>query len=375
MALNRAAGVLLKVAVFATSLFLCLFLAEVVSRVLFPGWAPVSAERLLWRHHPGLGWFHVPNCESRFRHRDFDISVRTNELGLRDGPVVRRASPGAIRCLVLGDSFAWGYGVEEDERFSERIEALQPALQMINAGVSGYGTDQQLLLYRMLGPRLKPDLVLVLLHGNDFTNNVSRVQYWHAKPLFGLRDGCLVQVVDSVRAPGLKQRLGKFILGRTYLYAHLYRRLWKPIEAALSGRRHRARDRNGDGPRPRPVTGRGDDGEDAYDQRLTAELLKHLGREVSAHGGRLVVVSVPMDGAEHLARFLARELAEAGIPYLPLDAAMHGHSADEIYFPHDRHWTPAGHRIAAQATAAFLRERGLLNGGDKGKADSMVKEP
>ena len=53
---------------------------------------------------------------------DFDVGVRFNRYGLRDARDVATAGPKDV--LALGDSFTFGWGVEETERFGDRLEAL-----------------------------------------------------------------------------------------------------------------------------------------------------------------------------------------------------------------------------------------------------------
>jgi lysophospholipase L1-like esterase len=85
---------------------------------------------------------------------------------------------------VLGDSFAWGYGVEESERFSQLLEGALGA-EVINAGVSGYSTDQELLWYGNEGIKYETDLVILVIAGNDVGDNdrqlVNTIYY---KPKF-----------------------------------------------------------------------------------------------------------------------------------------------------------------------------------------------
>src|SRR5437899_3035923 len=101
-----------------------------------------------WRHDPRLGWHHTAGSEGVFdRSPVFRTRVRINDKGLRgrDYPYERVA--GRRRILVLGDSFVFGYGVEQEEIFTTVLEGLLPATEVINAGVSGYGTDQELLWF------------------------------------------------------------------------------------------------------------------------------------------------------------------------------------------------------------------------------------
>jgi hypothetical protein len=70
---------------------------------------------------PVLGWHGRPNVRMRFRRADFDVLVEHDADGWR------RAEPpppaGATRrVLVLGDSLAWGRGVEQGAVFSDLLQ-------------------------------------------------------------------------------------------------------------------------------------------------------------------------------------------------------------------------------------------------------------
>ena len=99
------------------------------------------------------------------------MTIAVNALGLR-GPE-RRVSkpPGTRRILLLGDSFAFGWGVEQEETFGARLERqLAPRggpVEVWSAAVPGWSTDQQYLYLRLRGLVLEPDLVLLAVGEND----------------------------------------------------------------------------------------------------------------------------------------------------------------------------------------------------------------
>jgi hypothetical protein len=100
-----------------------------------------------------------------FENLEFKTQIRVNRLGLRDddsaleGPEV----------IVLGDSHAMGWGVEQDEAFP-RVAARRSGLRVLNAAVSSYGTARErMLLDRLDTSRLR---VLVIQYSdNDVVEN------------------------------------------------------------------------------------------------------------------------------------------------------------------------------------------------------------
>lgn len=107
-----------------------------------------------------------------------DVPIRTNSLGLRS-PEVEAARPDdAFRILVLGDSVTFGWGVRGEDTFVSQLANLLATLypgqhiEVINAGVSGYGTWQELKWLEETGLGLSPDLVIVQTHLNDAADNL-----------------------------------------------------------------------------------------------------------------------------------------------------------------------------------------------------------
>jgi len=94
--------------------------------------------------------------------------------GDEGGEVVREKKPGTKRILIIGDSIAFGTGVDAEWRFSDFLSrALGDDVEVINAGVCGWGTDQELLYYEKAGKDLDADIViLTFTMANDVLNNM-----------------------------------------------------------------------------------------------------------------------------------------------------------------------------------------------------------
>jgi hypothetical protein len=188
-------GILINLSLIIVSTLLALFLSEITLRLmgLKPLYASPERDRF-WQYDALLGWAHRPGQEGIFETPQFRTVVRINENGLRDREHSYERQNDIERILVLGDSFAWGYGVEESERFSQLLEKSLD-VEVINAGVSGYSTDQELLWYRHEGTKYETDLVLLVLAGNDVGDNdreiVSTIYY---KPRFVIEEGKLVPI-------------------------------------------------------------------------------------------------------------------------------------------------------------------------------------
>ena len=108
------------------------------------------------------------------------VYVRINSDGMRDREHSVQRDPGTLRIAVLGDSYVEGMNVELDRTFPAVVErelSHCPALddrkvEVLNFGVSGYGTAQELLTLREKVWKYHPDLILLAFYtGNDLFNN------------------------------------------------------------------------------------------------------------------------------------------------------------------------------------------------------------
>jgi lysophospholipase L1-like esterase len=116
-----------------------------------------------------LGYRNRPGLQGEF----WGAPVRINSLGMRDREVGAKAA-GEFRVMVLGDSIPFGIGVTEEQALPRQLERVldetAPAglhYRTLNMGVPSYNTEQQWIQLQTLGPRLAPDLVLLLFAFND----------------------------------------------------------------------------------------------------------------------------------------------------------------------------------------------------------------
>lgn len=278
----------------------------------------------------------------RFNHPDFFVEIAISGDGLRDD-ATPRARTDKKRMLELGDSFAWGFGVEKPARFSERMEQKHPDWEIINAAVSGYGTGHEFLYLQRQCAAYRPDVVLLLFCENDFADNVRAEDHCHFRLFFEIRDGRLVLCNTPVPAPTFGQRARRFLLGRMYLGSRLY--LAK--EALLRAMRSNTS--------KEPISTYSTvEMENAV--IVTGMLLREINAYCQDMGAALICASMPMD-AERRAIF-ERLADKMQIPHLALDPFFEA-DVSNLHFAHDLHWNGAGHAVAAEAIDRFLRQEGV----------------
>lgn len=120
------------------------------------------------------GWANAAGVRTRVVAPEFDYRVTINSQGLRDREHAYEPAQGVVRIALLGDSMAWGWGVDDGLDFADLVEdALGPDVEVVNLSVPGYGNDQEWLTLRGEGARYAPDIVLLCMVLNDVIGNSS----------------------------------------------------------------------------------------------------------------------------------------------------------------------------------------------------------
>ena len=224
---------------------------------------------------------------------------------------------------MLGDSFTWGYGVADDEVFTEVLEhnlaERGTRCEVINTGVSGWGTDQEYLFLTDEGFKYEPDLVVVAFFlFNDPRNNSYSQQYGLRKPVF------------------------------------------LNLDLELTGV-----------PVPKPRTGPAEVATEADPLELTVAILERMQEECRQRNCRLVIMKfgrfIDPDSEDLAAQERAFQAGCAaripGAAYFDLDQAFADHGALPerlVEGNHDGHWNAYGHRVTAELLGEFLQHEQLL---------------
>lgn len=204
-----------------------------------------------YRPDPHRGWTLAPGARGLYSDEGRGW-VEVNRFGFR-GPAPQVAKPaGTYRIVLLGDSQAEALQVDFADTFGEVVArrlAECPSLaagggaprrvEVLDFGVSGYGTAQALLTLRHAAAAFEPDLVLLAVYtGNDVRNNLEEIERDPGRPYFLLGDDGELLLDDSFRdSPGFRRR--RSAAGRA-AYAALDRlRLAQAAKAFWSAARDR----------------------------------------------------------------------------------------------------------------------------------------
>lgn len=163
--------------VVVASVFVGVGLAEIALRTIVRSYSPITFD--LYSRDPDGQLRLRPRARRQHTTPEWDVLVETNARGFRGGDW---PGAGGRALIALGDSFAFGWGVEQNDTFLSKVErALVSAgsdagltnatvgIRVLNAAVPGSGTTDQLALLRVLLRDIHPAVVLVCFYaGNDF---------------------------------------------------------------------------------------------------------------------------------------------------------------------------------------------------------------
>ncbi len=342
---------------------LLLLLVEVALQVVYYAsvGAPLFARTALplYVAHEDAGFWNRPGLDLRHETSEFSARVITNAQGLRvPSPDIEYATtpdPSTYRVLLLGPSFAFGWGVDWEDSFAAHLEAALEArgfgdgrdIEIVNAGVPALPSVRQLDWFEARGRDFRPDLVVQLIYGSLVVST---------------RRGTVEVDDDGYLRPKARRFTSWLKRSAIVFYGWL---LYTRLRATPTDRIEGA---------GRPLTVH-----DAFDPDGSAveksmAYYDRLSSLVRASGARLVVVHFPLSYCVHqedIARWehlgvrdvdgqiawqaaFCDHLSALGLECVNLTSALRSAAGERLYYWLDIHWTPAGNRVAAEALAERL---------------------
>jgi hypothetical protein len=371
-------------ALIAMSTAVALVAVEVGVRVGVPEayWRARDAS-MDWETSAETGWTMRGNLDvSTLTESGELVRFRTNQDGLQPHDAATQRRDGWRRILLVGDSTVVSRGVPAEHSIhsalTRELERLGP-VEVLNAGVEGFSTDQTLLRLRDLVVRYKPDVVLHAICDNDFSGNEAAVAYGIPKPRFRLEaDGALV--LDRVARDELPLAISRFSSGpRAWLNRSAIYRVFRPWALSVRARYSGSRDAGLMGLPfalyvDRAIV-------ESLNWPLLTALLGEMKQVVESGGGELVVYAHPAlpevwdpfvegvssSGPSGYDRYSLesryRVLAERqGVVYCPLiDYFLANQSRGPFHLlPRDPHCNKEGYQLTAEVLAACLKRHGIL---------------
>jgi hypothetical protein len=197
---RRVVGTLI---LFLVSCVVAFGLGEIIVRVFFP---QPMLPRYVTDSPYGIR-VNMSNVSIWHRSPDYQINIRTNSHGIRaDREIPYQKPSGVTRIVGLGDSFTLGYEVDLTDTYLYQLEQNLhhrglDNTEVVNLGVSGFGTAEELIMLKEEGFRYSPDLVILGYFVNDIENNST-------SNLYSLEGTALVRSADAyLPAVGIRKFL------------------------------------------------------------------------------------------------------------------------------------------------------------------------
>jgi hypothetical protein len=346
---------------------------------------------LFYRHDDYVGVTLMPGASGWYRDEG-EAWVSISSDGLRDREHRHEKDPDVFRIAVLGDSYAEAIQVPMGDTFWSILErALSTTcaavagrrIEVINLGVSGYGTAQELLTLERRVKSFAPDYVLLaFFSGNDMRENYRPLRKDPTSPYFVFGGDQLVADLSFRGDPGYQR--GLRWTARVFHALVNHSRVFQVVQKAID----RARGRG----MGEPVTGEAGLDNEIYSEpvspewreawRVTEALLIRTRDEAKAMGARFGIITLSTSSqvdpdpvarrsyarrlgvpdlfyAERRLKALAdREgIAELNLaPLLQRDAEenhlyLHGFANTKLGFGH---WNRDGHRLAGKHVSEWL---------------------
>lgn len=368
-----------------------LFLCEVIVRT-FQLAGTAASRAPLHANDPDTGWTCRPHCDTHYMlPTSFDVRVLCNASGLRDREHALEKPPGVRRVVVLGDSYMWGYGVENEEMFSSQLEGLLPASETINLGVNGFSTVQELIRYETKGERYAPDWVVLAFCWNDLEDNFDpkgKTRPYVAWDATGNPE-ILNRPVKKNSIDPFRIWLGQNVALSQYLeyasaFLRMQRKMQRRAEQEATGirlGREMVEDEDGKGMFSLLDVYAKETPELTHAWDVEQRLLERLRDRVTGRGARLFVTFVAVketrseevfrkglvepyspngeldldwDRPAHRLEEICKQL---DVPYVDTNPAFRAHAdPTSLFLHHNNHWSAAGHRVAADVVAHRIQE-------------------
>lgn len=338
------------------SLLIGLLIGEGIVRLLF------SKKMVLFpRYHTNASYgdFTIrrirPNMS--FTHTSYDgtFHFKTNSKGFRNNnDIPYEKKKGELRVLTLGDSQTQGYEVNQNETFSMAAETMLKNkginCAVINGGVSGFSTAEELILLENEGYKYALDYVVLGFYANDFEDNLRT-------HLFDIKNDSLVNITQEY-TPGVniqnalyKYWLFRFLGEHSYLYGFAFNTVWNSYQKIKTNEAKK------DATEYAIANQESSD----YSEELMRKLITRMYTFCKSRGIKLIIIDVP---GFDLKGFTASSIPGSMLPDIRsnCDTLFYYNDLIEEYKKIDRvhvahghnHISPATHKIIGQKIADYI---------------------
>ena len=333
-------------------------------------------------YHPVMGRSYCPDTKGYLKENKVKMHIKVNADGLLGKAYPVNRVPGKYRIALLGDSFTSGEAVDPESKFSGVWEKnlsnkIPTGVEVINFGVGGTGTWQQLQMFHIKARKYKPDLTVVAFCWcNDIENNIDKFKSGSMSPLLNE-----YEVKWYKRLQVKRKNFNKWLWNNSALYQftrtrynhleHYFKRMFLPDYMKPASYNEKKQNRplytkikianNKD---TKDTTSIFDDlfffDSEGWD--VTRKLILKLKQEVQENEGELAVIH--FGGLHQYRNFPALPLKQfdaflesEGIPHFNnfnLFLKFDNELLNKNFIPNDGHFNEIGHRHFADFSTDFL---------------------
>jgi len=223
-----------KISFILILIFFLFFFIEIILRIF-------NVEYPIFQRHDSIrGFSLLPNSSGTWT-REGKGEIIINKDGLRDINHEITKSKNSIRIAILGDSFAEARSVNLEETFWFKLKDDLDScfnfhkgneIEVINFGVSEYGTTQQYLTLKNNVWKYNPDIILLAFYsGNDISDNVKSLSQKKYRPYF-LFSGDKIIDVDSSFLDSKPYKMLSSHSGQAFIKLSQYSRILQLLREA-----------------------------------------------------------------------------------------------------------------------------------------------
>lgn len=312
---------------------------------------------------------YAPGCKDSVRMGDRNIDVAINTIGLRSPSVGDKSKK---RILLLGDSFVFGFGVQQEEMIAHYLQKqIGGEEEVISAGFlgdSGPDTSLSYLLHTI--NLIQPDIVIVVLFPYNDLGDLKKTK-WSVDESNLLTVHMPDRWVDSngyLRRQDTPWKYSVWLLRDSHLFQFVVNRLeyligiWIQKISIKLGIVQEGQIRNESF--ERCLYEKRCDGEWGVVKEKATTVFSSLRSFSKEHEIPLLVVSIPLksqiDGEKSMETVFHRWVSETSLPFLDLFHSLRAENLEATLYLPDGHFTAMGNKIAAEAMADWLSELQLL---------------
>ncbi len=321
-----------------------LFALEGVSRIF---------SESLYVYDKTLGYTLKPNIFHTHKSNEFNVVYRINKLGYRGKTYSKIKSSGMFRIVLIGDSHGFGWGINDDNKlFASILDQRLSGVEVVNLSVPGYGTDQEFLRLKKEGLEYQPDLVIVQLSENDFSEIMRPIMYEKPKPFFILNNDKLM--LKNIPAKKDCNSEAQYYLDCLHIPFNDWLKR-KSVAYSVIDRRHRKLMLSlstyfNKGDADSSKNNRNIVEIDDNSIQLFKAIISVMSNELKSMGINIVLV--------HWNRYLSEstKINDAGIPVIDLYPTILKDKDKDVLIPNDGHINIKGHRLIAEEILKALKK-------------------